>query len=197
MTTKWLGVADSKWQATDCGGLAHFVLNSYNSYKPQPTNHKPPHGHVLVCIIQAVIMIIDTYQLSSRHSSVILGQKVSRPMISFLVLATTAGGATYASRGGSKQKKQEHVQESFGASSRYAIFPILCGCFVLTGWLTGRRKSCTPSNLSVLYFKRAHALLLPLQHQKFYGRGGKSRQGKTLMMEPVTTLRECRILIDM
>jgi len=53
MTTKWLGVADSKWQATDCGGLAHFVLNSYNSYKPQPTTHNPPHGHVLVCIIHS------------------------------------------------------------------------------------------------------------------------------------------------
>lgn len=132
-------------------------------------------------------MNIVTHRLYSRHSSVILGQKVSKPMLSFLTLATV-GVATYASRGGNKQKKQEHMQESFGASSKYVIFPILCRCFLLTGWLAGRRKSCTPSNLSALHSKRTHALPLPLQHQKFHGRGGKSGQGKTLMTELVTIL---------
>jgi len=116
-------------------------------------------------------------------------------MLSFLTLATV-GVATYASRGSGKQKKQEHVQESFGASGKYVIFPTLWVCFVLTGWLTGRRKSCTPSNLSVLYSKRTHALHLPLQHQKFYRRGGKSGQGKTLMTELVATLGVRRIPID-
>lgn len=53
-------------------------------------------------------------------------------MLSFLTLATV-GVATYATRGGSKQKKQEHIQESFGASGKYVIFPTLCGGFVLTG----------------------------------------------------------------
>ena len=117
-------------------------------------------------------------------------------MLSFLTLATV-GVATYASRSGSKPKKQEHTQQSFGASSKYVIFPTLYGCFVLTGWLTGRRKSCTPSIISILYCKRTHALTLPLQHKNLYGRGGKSGQGKTLVMELVTILRERRILIDM
>src|SRR5258706_4528657 len=116
-------------------------------------------------------------------------------MLSFLTLATV-GVATYASRGGSKPKKQEHTQQSFGASSKYVIFPTFCGGFVLTSWLTGRRKSCTPSNLSILYFKRTHALPLPLQHKNLYGRGGKNGQGETLI-ELVTILGERRILIDM
>ena len=59
-------------------------------------------------------------------------------MLSFLTLATV-GVATYASRGGNKQKKQEHTQESFGASSKYVIFPILCGCFLLN-WLADREE---------------------------------------------------------
>ena len=88
-------------------------------------------------------------------------------MLSFLTLATV-GVATYASRGGDKQKKQESKQESFGASGKYVIFPNLCAYFVLTGWRTGRRKTCTPSNLNGLCFKRTHALFLPLQHQKLY-----------------------------
>ena len=85
-------------------------------------------------------------------------------MLSFLVLSSTFGVATYASRGGSKQKKEGPKQESFGGSSKYVISPVLCASFVLTGWRTERKKSCTPSNLSVLYFKRTHTLLLPLQH---------------------------------